>query len=241
MARKFGYEVSPGRAIDTSGGRSYVERLRRSGPQARRWARTANAAVIVLVAAAVLAFLARDLLGQTGIVSTVVFLGGLPIPVLAVVPKTRKLAARTEEWTVALVETLQEHPWQVRPVRVEEISPEEESAARAVLPLDRQAILESQGGPRRVLLLAPDGSVARSYVALVPADVWRGMTDGVGALWVCGDLRFRVALAESGAQRCWPGSPVPPPVRHRAQDEDSSVISAIAREAGHSAVLDWLG
>lgn len=56
-------------------------------------------------------------------------------------------------------------PWQVWPCRLEAVQGEE---------------------ARRLLLLAPDGSVASEFRSTVPGEVWTGMTDGRGPCVVRG-------------------------------------------------------
>ncbi|WP_335932075.1 hypothetical protein [Streptomyces sp. PTD5-9] len=151
--------------------------------------------------------------------------------------------SNVEVWVREQAEALEEHPWQVWPCRLEEATEGEADVARPAIALLDSAGRRAINGPRftRVLLLAPDGSVARSYVAYLPGEVWHGMVDGMGAVWVCGDLRFRVVLATPGADVCWLGAPIPEPPRQRATQNDVGVIADIAREAGRAAVSYWLG
>jgi hypothetical protein len=140
-------------------------------------------------------------------------------------------------------------PWQVWPCRVEEV-PEDEWQFVATLTGSEEAREEYQNSLsgaefltkrptyHRVLLLAPDGSVCRSYVSFVPGEVWRDMTDGLGALWLCGDLRRHLVIATPGAERIWLGTPdtsVRPQPRER-----TGLAEDIARAAGREAVLMWL-
>ncbi|MFF7251446.1 hypothetical protein ACFZBU_47225 [Embleya sp. NPDC008237] len=93
---------------------------------------------------------------------------------------------------------------------------------------------------RRVLLLGPDGRAVRRYLTVIPDDVWPSTTDGLGALWICGDLRSAIVFATPGAATCWPGIPEPStPSTHRDPEFNSDVISTIAREAGAAAALEW--
>ncbi|MEV4680112.1 hypothetical protein [Streptomyces kurssanovii] len=54
-----------------------------------------------------------------------------------------------------------------------------------------------------VLLLAPDGRVARELRSTIPEDVWRNTADGRGVLWIAGDLRFECLVATPGARKAW--------------------------------------
>ncbi|MFB7619345.1 hypothetical protein [Kitasatospora sp. NPDC056181] len=85
-------------------------------------------------------------------------------------------------------EILGAHPWQVWPCRMEQ-APGETG--------------------KRLLLLAPDGAVAAAFRGEVPDQVWRGMTDGRGIVWIAGDLRFDGFAALPGGDPCWYIQPVP--------------------------------
>ena len=56
---------------------------------------------------------------------------------------------------------------------------------------------------RVILLLAPDGSVARELRSDVPDHVWHRMADGRGMLWIAGDLRFQCLVATENARDTW--------------------------------------
>ncbi|WP_149824939.1 hypothetical protein [Streptomyces tailanensis] len=79
------------------------------------------------------------------------------------------------------------------------------------------------GGGRVLLLLAPDGSVARELNSDVPDEVWFRMTDGRGMLWIAGDLRFTCLVAAPGGRPC--GAARAPPTAAR----DASRARACAR------------
>lgn len=64
-------------------------------------------------------------------------------------------------------------------------------------------------GGRAVLLLAPDGSVARELKSDVPDGVWFEMIDGRGMLWIAGDLRFNCLVAAPGGRTVWRGKGTP--------------------------------
>ncbi|MFD7498966.1 hypothetical protein ACFV8T_42975 [Streptomyces sp. NPDC059832] len=64
-------------------------------------------------------------------------------------------------------------------------------------------------GGRAVLLLAPDGSVARELKSDVPDEVWFEMIDGRGMLWIAGDLRFNCLVAAPGGRTVWRGKGTP--------------------------------
>ncbi|MFB7673117.1 hypothetical protein ACFC26_17085 [Kitasatospora purpeofusca] len=77
---------------------------------------------------------------------------------------------------------LANHPWQVWPCHVVE-RPERARAGTT---------------PCRVRLLTRSGAVVRSGKADLPTEVWNAMTDGVGTLWICGDLRRPYLVAVPG-------------------------------------------
>ncbi|RPF30248.1 hypothetical protein EDD96_6844 [Streptomyces sp. Ag109_G2-6] len=93
---------------------------------------------------------------------------------------------------------LAEQPWQVWPCR----------------------LLDATGSlPRRILLLAPDGTVAAAYQNL-PESAWLGMTDGRGIIWFAGDIRLNAMAAMPGGDPFWSIEPVPvPPVAGALQGE----------------------
>ncbi|UZJ30631.1 hypothetical protein [Streptomyces endophytica] len=70
--------------------------------------------------------------------------------------------------------------------------------------------LEQTGdGGRLVLLLRPDGGVARVLSSVVPDGVWHDMVDGRGVLWIAGDLRLGCVVATPGAEQVWAAAGVP--------------------------------
>ncbi|MFG2291752.1 hypothetical protein [Streptomyces sp. NPDC048603] len=90
----------------------------------------------------------------------------------------------------AVEEQLRTRPWQVWPARVRESG-------------DKQ-------WPHLMELLAPDRTAAATFRCRLPQDVWIGMTDGRGVVWICGDLRFGGVAALPGAERAWPVGAVSP-------------------------------
>lgn len=86
------------------------------------------------------------------------------------------LAVTAPKLTVAL-----SHPFQAWPCQLEETK-------------DHQ---------RLILLLAPDGSVARELDSAVPDTVWHGTPDGRGMLWIAGDLRSACLVATPDAKELW--------------------------------------
>ncbi|MFF9555674.1 hypothetical protein ACF1DY_07620 [Streptomyces albus] len=129
-------------------------------------------------------------------------------------------------WLSSVVETPAQHwslltdfRWQAWPCRLEEIP--------------------GKVSVRRVLLLAPDKSVAASFQGRVPHHVWFGMTDGRGVLWIAGDLRFPVVAALPGGAALWrmtPEEQLHGP-RPQGDPDDSSVFDGLVSEA--RSVVVW--
>ncbi|MEV7775434.1 hypothetical protein [Kitasatospora sp. NPDC086791] len=85
-------------------------------------------------------------------------------------------------------------PWQVWPARVHKLRARTRAGATAC----------------RVDLLARNGAVVRSGKADLPTALWNAMTDGVGTLWICGDLRQPYLVAAPGGTAwtlCHPEDP----------------------------------
>ncbi|MFD4905164.1 hypothetical protein [Kitasatospora purpeofusca] len=148
---------------------------------------------------------------------------GVIIVLFLLVPLTTRTPGIERE----MVEALESSPWQVWPVRLELLN-------------------GSERGPRRVVLLTPDGSAERAFEATVPESVWLGYTDGLGLLWFCGDLRFGGALASPGGTPVWPCKVIKGDTGvdrgrgdGRVQGEDS-IIGDLAREAARATFRDWL-
>ncbi|MFI2427496.1 hypothetical protein ACH5A7_25945 [Streptomyces sp. NPDC018955] len=99
---------------------------------------------------------------------------------------------------------------------------------------------------RRILLLAPDKSVAASFRGRVPKDVWLGMADGRGVLWFAGDLRFPSVAALPGGAPLWSVVPEKPeerePEPRRGGDgEGGSALDELVSEARSAVVWNMLG
>lgn len=84
-----------------------------------------------------------------------------------------------------LFPALYEKKWQAWPCRVEAPAP---TGARVTA---------------TVTLLGPAQEAVRRFHGRVPAATWHRMTDGYGVLWVCGDLRLPVHMADPGGAPVW--------------------------------------
>ncbi|WTW92497.1 hypothetical protein OG216_03510 [Streptomycetaceae bacterium NBC_01309] len=238
QARQFGYEVSPRPAIATEGGRQFAAALRAQPALLHRAAKREGLWSSSIAVTAYLIILVT----LTPPPHVAIPLGVVPLGALAAAAGGRRRVARSTAWTEPAAKVLDEHPWQVWPCRVEQAASEGEIQPRFVFTSSKRADSRAfdETVVAHVLLLAPDGSVARTYVSRVRNDVWRGVTDGLGALWICGDLRFDVVIATPAAQDCWIGTPIPQPSRQPAR-EDPDYIGSIAREAGGWALGHWQG
>lgn len=213
LAREYGYWVSPGKAI-RSGAASAFMRERRNQIAKRRQSANQWAGWVPFAALLLFWFIAATTGGASWGLAVVI-----APPAFLVWLLVKTMGADTPDPVGKLVE---EQPWQAWPCRVEEISGE-----------------TSTPGKRRVLLLAPDRSVVRGFDGPMPEEVWLSMTDGVGVLWVCGDLRFPVAMAPRGGSPIWLAAPVPGPAPAESS-QGPGVIEEVVRQAGQDAMRAWL-
>ncbi|WP_436772664.1 hypothetical protein [Yinghuangia sp. YIM S09857] len=240
QARQFGYGVSPGPAIATEGGREFAAVLRRQPTLIRQaGVRVGLKAAAIWIPFELAVYLGGGALKEVALAMVGAFVLSALVGAIAL----RRKVSRSRVWTEKAVKVVGEHPWQVWPCRVEEADPEGSIQPRYVVPSFEWRDLPALATPVfvRVMLLAPDGSVARTYASRIPEYVWHSLTDGLAALWICGDLRFEIVLATPGAQNCWLGTPLPAPTTRPAAREDADDIGVIAREAGSWAVSQWLG
>ncbi|MFK4271105.1 hypothetical protein [Streptomyces milbemycinicus] len=100
---------------------------------------------------------------------------------------------------------------------------------------------ETKDHQRLILLLAPDGSVARELDSAVPDTVWRGTSDGRGVLWIAGDLRSQCLVSTPEAKELWRAkgrpygaSPVAGGGRLRAVEDE------LLRSATQEAFSAWM-
>ncbi|MDT0610407.1 hypothetical protein [Streptomyces lancefieldiae] len=153
-------------------------------------------------------------------------LGALPFLLLPVV--IVPMGSLQKLYTVSvLTRWVKRGPWQVWPCRME------------ALP-DKAAV-------HRVLMLGPDGTVAREMWSRVPVRIWVGRTDGLGLLWFCGDLRFGGVFAEPGGSPVWRAEPPAPgrelgaAVPAASRDDESSIVADLAQQAARTVFGNLLG
>ncbi|HEU5129768.1 MAG TPA: hypothetical protein VFU12_17450 [Glycomyces sp.] len=95
-----------------------------------------------------------------------------------------------------------------------------------------------------VILLDPQRKPVARYRGDVPASTWDRMTDGYGVLWICGDLRLNVAVADPGGAPVWAMRPVTDEVREARPHAEPNLIDLAAeetvRQAGATVTQQWL-
>ncbi|MFJ3925954.1 hypothetical protein [Streptomyces sp. NPDC090022] len=116
-------------------------------------------------------------------------------------------------------EVLRTQPWQVWPARV--------------------VTTGDKNWPHGLHLLAPDRTVAAAFVCRMPEDVWRGMTDGRGLVWFCGDLRFLCVAAAPGGSPAWEAFPAALPAQP-VGGGTGGLEDELVREAARAAVWNLL-
>ncbi len=94
------------------------------------------------------------------------------------------------------------HPWQVWPCRVQVLTRAEAQALPGRKRTGATAV--------RVQLLARNGAVVRSGKTRLPTKLYGAMTDDIGTVWICGDLRQPYLVAAPGGADwayCHPDAP----------------------------------
>ncbi|PJN39001.1 hypothetical protein CG747_20900 [Streptomyces sp. CB02959] len=152
--------------------------------------------------------------------------GGLATPGWAVMLCTGALCSVPLAWGIAstayarsepIVNVAQEHPFQSWPCQLE----------------------QTGSGDRLLLLLRPDGGVARVLSSAVPDGVWHSMADGRGVLWIAGDLRLGCVAATPGAEQVWAASGVPYGF-DASRPGAGPVEDELLRAVTHEVFDDWL-
>ncbi|TVT60865.1 hypothetical protein FNH05_03880 [Amycolatopsis rhizosphaerae] len=220
LAEEFGYQVSPRPAVEmTPAVQDMVDKRVAAlgdGPDKVKDSADIGCFVLVLVPAVAIALSTHEF---------TVLVPAVPLALLVAtlfgksVAKTKKAGI---EAAIRTMEPIRRGPWQAWPGRLEEIP----------------------GQPqRKLLLLGPDGSVAREFHCLVPDAGWTGLTDGRGLIWFVGDLRFGgIAGLPGGKPMWWTGRPVADPKpKPPAQSGVGKVVEEeLAREAVKYVFDKWL-
>jgi hypothetical protein len=111
-------------------------------------------------------------------------------------------------------------PWQVWPCRVEE------GAVKEV---------------KLLMLLGPDGTVARTFLSSMSDEVWIGMTDGRGLVWFAGDMRFGgIAALPGGSPIWWVHSPQANATPTASSDRQQRIEEELTRQAIAYVFNEWL-
>jgi len=254
QAREFGYAVSSGPAREIAGGADYTDLLTREAAQVevngeKEADRAMGCAAVFLIGMGVMLFFT---LPEFPPVVPLFLAVCLMLAGAFFRWQARREGVKHKERYAAQIEALG-RPWQVWPCRIEEapdIVPHANSEILGTLIARAQAgrtttVTTSGIGDtvniwkvHRVFLLAPDGTPAKTFAAFLPDAVWQGMVDGLGPLWVCGDLRHRVVMATPGAGQAWIAVPSTPPTVDSPRPS-GGLIEDIARDAGREALLNW--
>ncbi|MFG3338710.1 hypothetical protein [Glycomyces sp. NPDC048151] len=111
---------------------------------------------------------------------------------------------------------LRRHPWQAWPVLAE-----------------RQGVVE---------LLDPEGQVFKTFVnsTPMPRPVWEGLTDGLGVLWICGDLREEITMAAPGGGQIWTAKVLQQAQAPASATADPGLLESTISSAASDFVQAWL-
>ncbi|MEU2132683.1 hypothetical protein [Streptomyces sp. NPDC018352] len=111
-------------------------------------------------------------------------------------------------------------PWQVWPCRVEEAAIK---------------------GAKLLILLGPDGAVARAFVSNMPDEAWISMTDGRGLVWFAGDMRFGgIAALPGGSPIWWAHSPQANATLTASSNHQQRIEEEFTRQAISYVFSEWL-
>lgn len=177
LAEEYGYQLSPQAAeVMTPGLGPEVDRALAEATRAKSIGDTIGCGcfAVVFVCGVLIGLATGDDWGLPVVISIIV-------GALAYGAATNRRDAELRERKQIAASVRGAH-WQVWPCRAEEVPQQ---------PL------------KRLLLLAPDQSVAREFRCALPEDVWLGMTDGRGLVWFVGDLRFGGVVALPGGSPLW--------------------------------------
>ncbi|MCP9986020.1 hypothetical protein LUX01_04150 [Streptomyces sudanensis] len=215
LAREYGYRVLPGKAIDTQSTARFLQEWRRRAATASK-----SSGGLVYWGFGGLACVLAYANGFWPVEACLLAVGAWTA-LCAVLFRAGK---RTITAPVAQAESLlTQAPWQVWPCRVEG----DEWLSGTYL--------------CRISLLAPDRQVARAFQGYVPEGAWRAMTDGLGLLLVCGDLRHTVAIATEAGEPVWLAKPVPVPDRSiGSTGEQPGMVENLIFQAMGNAASGWL-
>ncbi|WP_026929946.1 hypothetical protein [Glycomyces tenuis] len=129
---------------------------------------------------------------------------------------------------------LTEHPWQAWPCQVAS-----DPTIRLPREVRRPGLLAA-----RITLLDPDQRPVRRFHGAMWMDTWQRTPDGFGVLWISGDLRTRIAVAEPGGAPFSFMRPIPEDGASSDIQDKPTLLDAAAeaaiREAGAAATRHFL-
>ncbi|WP_329592141.1 hypothetical protein OG195_27325 [Streptomyces sp. NBC_01362] len=215
LAEEFGYQVTSRPAAELT------ETVRPETEQALQAAKAALANVSMGVTGPAFFFIVWFIIAGLRDSPTPFFIGVLGVILaifwnVVVASPERTAIVELEEKIPAVLAS----PWQAWPCRVEAIAGDQ---------------------AKRLLLLDPDGGVAREFRSAIPDTVWIGMTDGRALIWFAGDMRFGGLASLPGGSPIWwvstpkaTSQPTPSGPRQRLIEEE------LTRQAVTYAFGEWL-
>ncbi|WP_413751817.1 hypothetical protein NRF20_01480 [Streptomyces sp. R-74717] len=215
LAEEFGYQVTSRPAAELTA------TVRPETERALEAAKAALAAVTFGYAGPTFFFIVCFIYASVKDSSTPFLIGVLGV-ILAIIWNTA--ATRPEKAAIVELEekipAVLASPWQAWPCRVEAIPGQQ---------------------TKRLLLLDPDGGVAREFHSAIPDAVWIGMTDGRALIWFAGDMRFGGLASLPGGSPIWwvympkaTSQPAPSGPRQRLIEEE------LTRQAVTYVFDEWL-
>lgn len=222
LAEKYGYWVSERTAADHPKTMQWIEdgvrKVRRHG-----WFAFIGGIALAIGGAVYVLNTDMDFLPMASMLIAPFPLAGLAI-----------LLTQHRRGTLKKLRQLTEHPWQAWPCQV---------ASDPTIRLSRDArrldLLVA-----KITLLDPDQQPVRRFHGSMWTSTWKHTPDGFGVLWISGDLRTRIAVAEPGGAPFSFMQPVPeagPP--SDTQDKPTlldAAAEAAIREASAAATRRFL-
>ena len=179
IAEKYGYWVSSTPALDVAKTHGAIERMKKTA--------SADDAPQMLhfgfaIASFVFGLIISGLTGEP----VFVILGGV-LGVVIVAAGTRQGIDSSP--TDSITSHLSRNPWQAWPCRVDGVNGNPDSPKKIVY------------------LMSPDQQVVKAFETTMPRKAWMDLTDGMGILWVCGDLRYPIVMGTVLGTQVWQAKP----------------------------------
>jgi len=223
IAEKYGYWISPNPAAETANTPTAIEAVHGAAAKAHQDTRRAHVVFlglfIGLVASLTIGGITRHALGFIlGALIGMIFIAAAMLVIAN--RKGRRHVSRNSQY---LMQILQHHSWQAWP-----------------------CVAEGQDGnpnsfAKHIYLMSPQQEVVRVFTAVMPQDVWWSLTDGMGVLWVGGDLRYAVIMGSQLGEQIWIAHPYQKPVAAPMTTMTTQVFQDLARSATSSAVQRLIG